>query len=272
MRKLLTIILVISTALNSFSQKHKTEFKPSDFKFENGKLMYYVVYKGDTVGEFWDVYDAKMVTNQTHPEFFRGNMSMEDMHKRVKGMAITPDGMTTGSTPVLMQGKSLADGIPVGDGIPRDYGIIVAGRGLTFTHYNEIPDFDNQYDKIKKNKGTMFFLPVVYNKGKTIPNSIGRVDRVLINRLTPSNNSVPLAGKQQGIIIFYEKYSYPKVIDIVLGLNRNYKDGSVKSRTKHIFVLDGGPNYGAVSKRNASGKVVVTGTRDPGVNTNYLFC
>ena len=55
-----------------------------------------------------------------------------------------------------------------------------------------------------------------------------------------------------------------RILEIVLGLDRQGK-----SRTTHIYILDGGPTWGQWSKE-VNGKIEVEGTRDPSVVSNYL--
>jgi hypothetical protein len=258
------------------SQKYDTYLRESGYEFENHQQAWYVVHKGDTVGEFIPVWNVNLVTNQTEPHLFTKRMTMKMLHDSLKyGVAITPDGMTAASMPLRMEGKALANGVPCGDGKVYNYGIIIAHTkkvGLTFTHKKEIPDFQNQYDKVKRSKGTLFFLPAIYNKGSMNPSTKSTVDRILVNRITPRVSNDVLPGKQQGVIVFYKRYSYPKVMEIVFGLDRKYKNGSTKSSTKHVYVLDGGPNYGAVVKKNINGNVDVIGTRNSGVNSCYIVC
>jgi hypothetical protein len=274
MKNLVLILLTALPFLGMSQGKHRTQLKDSKLKFKNKESVWYVVYHGDTVGEFWPVWNVNLITNQTDPQLFSPNKKLEDIHRSLRSAAITPDGMTKGSTPALMEGKSLANGIPVGDGVVYDYGIIITHKnktdGLVFTHKREIRDFQNQYDKIKNNGGTMFFLPSIMRNGNVHPSTTKKVDRVLINRITPDKDSRPLKGRQQGVIVFYDDHTYPEVVDIVTGLDRKYRNGSTRSETRHIYVLDGGPSYGAVAREELDGTVTVIGTRTSGLNTNYL--
>jgi hypothetical protein len=58
--------------------------------------------------------------------------------------------------------------------------------------------------------------------------------------------------------------NYDQVREIILGLDR-----PGKSKTTHIYVLDGGPRWGQASKE-INGTIVTVGTSDPSMITNAL--
>jgi hypothetical protein len=63
--------------------------------------------------------------------------------------------------------------------------------------------------------------------------------------------------------------SYTDAIKVVTGLDRTNQQGSVISKTTHIYVLDGGSTWGQ-SCKEVNGITQLVGTRNPMVVTNYL--
>jgi len=158
-----------------------------------------------------------------------------------------------------MEGKSLSNGVECGDGVVYNYGIIVvssSGYNITFTHKKEILNFDSFYAKQKQLGTTVFFLPSIFRNGKSI-SSTATVDKVLIRRDTPD-------GSQIGVIMFDQLVDYNRVRKICIGLDRKGK-----SKTTHIYVLDGGPSWGQ-SVKTVNGNNVLMGIRNANVVTNYL--
>jgi hypothetical protein len=254
--------LVKPEALFSQEQIAPTYFARTNEKFKNGEFVYNLEDEsGKRIGEFWPIKGLNLITKETHPEAFEG--SIEEIQKKLGDkniVATAPDGMTGGSLGAYqMEGKSLANGVPCGDGEVKNYGIVTVENGfkINFTHKQEhLNDFDSFYESIKDKKGTLFFLPSIYRNGKFI-SSENKIDKVLIRRSVPD-------GEQIGAVFFDQMITYNEARQAILGLNR---DG--KSETTHVYVLDGGGQWGQ-SAKEVSGKVVVKGTRDDDVVTNYL--
>lgn len=236
----------------------RTHFEKTAEKFANGEYVYALKNEAnERLGEFWPVRDIQLVTKQLNPELFTQDLA--DMHKTFVAMGTAPDGMTTGPLGArIMQGKSLSNGEPCGDGVMYNYGIVaVEGSSIVFTHTQEhANDFDTFYDEVKNKKGTMFFLPSIFREGKYI-SSQNVVDKVLVRRDTPD-------GTQVGVVLFDTLISYDKARQEILGLDR-----SNKSATTHIYMLDGGGTWGQSSKE-VNGQVKKMGTRDLNEVTNYL--
>ncbi|MBP9802804.1 MAG: hypothetical protein KBD14_00650 [Candidatus Pacebacteria bacterium] len=254
---------------NKESLNKYTEFKPTREKFKNGEFVYSVESEGSRVGEFWPVKGINLVTKETDPQIFSGDLS--DINTNLKGVATAPDGMSAGSLGnYKMEGKSLSNGRECGDGNIPNYGIVLVKKGfdITFTHKKEILDFQNFYNEAKNNKNTLFFLPSIYRNGNFL-DSKNFIDKILIRRENPNN------ATQIGVILFDSPISGNDAREIVLGLDRNDQQGKSISKTTHIYVLDGGPNWGGSLKEvyrdnQKTPELIEKGTRDPEVVTNYL--
>ena len=271
MKKLLTSFSLLAVSIVSNAQH--TEFVKTTQQFRNKEYVYNVVVEGKKIGEFWPIKAINLVTKETlgNDSVLLNEYCIDTLQKRLGGVATTPDGMTTGSLgSYQLQGKALSHGVPCGDGIVYDYGIvIVSGNGwvIDFTHKREIKNFDSVYESYREKKSTLFFLPSIFRNGKSLP-STRTVDKVLIRRWVPNTDSTS-SGVQIGVIMFDEPTTYDDVCTSVLGLDRTYTDGTVRSKTTHIYVLDGGPAWGQAIKE-VNKKVVTIGTRNPAVVTNYL--
>jgi hypothetical protein len=242
-------------------------------QFLNREFVYQVVCssdtaKDDTIGEFWPIHGLNLVTNQTDSLYFAEHASISDIQGKLRGVATAPDGMTSGSQgKFLMEGRSLANGKPCGDGTEKDYGVVVVDRGnggmiseITFTHKRE-HNMDSLYRAVQARRGTLFYLPSVYRNGSGLYSS-NIIDKVLVRREVPG-------GVQIGVIIFNRMVTYVQAIEAITGLDRTTSSGKVISKTTHIYVLDGGPNYGQ-SCKEVNGSVQLVGTRNATVVTNYL--
>jgi len=235
-----------------------SQFIKTNEQFKNGKYVYNIESDGKIVGEFWPINAIDLVTKETNPELFKKSSS--EILEKLGGVATAPDGMTTGSFgSYKMEGKSLSSGRECGDGHVYNYGIVLVknGRDITFTHKQEIKDFDTFYEKQKEEENTLFFLPSLYRNGKYI-DSENVVDKVLIRR------DIPNSGEQIGVVIFNTMTSYNDAREILLGLNR-----TGKSETTHIYMLDGGPTWGEAVKE-VNGKKISVGTSNKNAVTNYL--
>lgn len=236
----------------------QTKFFKTDQKLINKEFVYDVVYNGNSVGEFIPVRYIELVTRETDPSAFRGNLS--DLHNNYQAVAVSPDGMTAD---FKLQGKCLSYGRECGDGIVYQYGIVVVeGSDIEFTHKDEIRDFDFFYDWHKMNQSTLFFLPVIYRTFQGQVFQLGgstKMEKVLIRRETYD-------GVQIGMIVFKELTSYDDIKAIVLGLDHG---GTKWAWTSHIYTLDGGGTYGQWTKE-VSGQVQTKGTREQKAVTNYL--
>jgi hypothetical protein len=262
--KLSGILTAGATVLKPFESLAKqervthTEFKDSGEVLGNKEKVYFLEANGRVVGEFWPIHTLNLVSRDIDPQAFQGEII--DIQRKLKGVATTPDGMTSGSYGFQMEGKCLANGMPCGNGEIKDYGIISLdhnGARPVFTHTRAIENFDDYYNKIKQNRGTLFFLPSVYREGKFI-DSTRVLDKVLIRRTTPN-------GDQIGVVIFNTAITYNQAREIILGLDR-----PGKSTTQNIYMLDGGPTWGQCIKEDINGNVSTIGTRDPAAVTNYL--
>jgi hypothetical protein len=254
MKKVFILVSLLILGLGLYSQ---TTLKPTSEQFKNKEFVHEVKFLGQRVGEFWPVKGLNLVTKETDPSVFTGNLSV--LHDSLRSVATAPDGMTQGYLGgYLMQGKSLSNGRPCGDGIVYDYGIVIVEKGfkITFTHKKEINNFDSLYNSLLLKKATMFFLPSIFRNGNYLPSS-NMIEKVLVRRST-------FKGEQIGIILFDYPISCENVTRVVLGLDRPNK-----SKTTHIYVLDGGPNWGQASKQ-INGTVVAVGTSDPYLVTNAL--
>ncbi len=265
MRSKIQIVINVTVALCFIviTATSQTTFVKTNEQFKNGELVYLVKNNGAVVGEFWPIHGMNLVTNQTDQVHFAPGTEVADIQSALRGVATAPDGMTTGSAGIYqMEGKSLSNGRPCGDGVSRDYGIVVVDNGfkITFTHARE-HDTDSLYRAVQARKGTLFYLPSVYRNGAGLY-SQSRIDKVLIRRQVPD-------GEQIGVIIFNRMVTYTEAITIVTGLDRTNQQGAVVSKTTHIYVLDGGPSWGQVCKE-INGSAQLVGTRDAAVVTNYL--
>ena len=262
--KKLIFIFILFTYFISFAQ---TNLKPTPEKFSNGESVYSVIYHGKNIGEFWPVHGINLVTKKTNPALFQENVDMVILHQKLGGVATAPDGMTSASIG-LTEGRCLVQGVECGTNETKDYGVVLVQHGyiITFTHARELRQFDTFYENQKKKGSTLFFLPSI--KRTDIHGEIHmlrhntKIQRLLVQRITPS-------GQQIGVIVFDDMTTYNQSIQIMDGLDRDYQNGSPKSRTKHIYVLDGGPAYGQCVKE-VNGKIKLVGTRKPGFNSNYL--
>ncbi len=247
-----------------------TEFKKTSEMFPNKEFVWGVESEGKRVGEFWPIHGINLVTKETDPELFEGEIA--DIQKELRGSATAPDGMTTGSVGSYeMQGKSLTKGIECGDGVVYNYGIVVVENGfnISFTHNKEIPNFDEYYENAKEEKKTLFFLPSIYRNGNFLA-SQNVIDKILIRRDVPDSKDPTKKKAQIGVILFDTLTTYDRAREIVLGLDREDQNTNQSiSKTTHIYVLDGGPKWGQAIKE-VNGKVETKGTRDKEVITNYL--
>lgn len=234
-------------------------------KFKNGECVWVVTHDSIKVGEFWPVTTSiNLVTKTTDPQLFDPALSLSKVQEMLGGVAMAPDGMTTGSVGTWnLEGKCLSNGRPCGDGSPRNYGVVVVlSNRITFTHFSEIADFDAYYEGIKKANGTLFFLPSILRNG-SYKQSSHTVDKVLIRRDTPG-------GPQIGVIVFDHLVTYDEAREIACGLDRTSpRTGNQISKTTHIYALDGGPNWGQ-SCKEVNGNTELVGTRNPAVVSNYL--
>jgi hypothetical protein len=253
---------------NTIEQIPKTALRQTSEKFKNGEYVYdFVKENGERVGEFWPIKGLNLITKQTDPQAFEG--TIEEIQEKLGDkniVATAPDGMTGGSLgSYKMEGKSLSNGRECGDGEIKNYGIVIVKNGfdITFTHKQEhLNDFDQLYNEVKSDQGTLLFLPSIYRNGKFLASN-AKIDKALVRREVPKTSSTP-KGEQLGIILFDSLITYDEAREKILGLNR---DG--KSFTTHIYMLDGGSNWGQ-SAKEVNGQVVTKGTRDPSVVTNYL--
>ncbi len=241
----------------------QTKFRKTTEQFKNHEFVWEVM-KNDTerVGEFWPIHALNLVTKKTDPEVFAGDIS--NLQKKLGSVATTPDGMTGGSFGTYeMQGKALSHGRPCGDGFVYDYGIVLVsmnGYKIMFTHTREFPVFDSLYTMAKEAEATLFFLPSLYRNGLYV-SSNKKVDKVLIRRQTFVKGKF---DEQVGVVLFDSPTTYDDARTTILGLDRQDK-----SKTTHIYVLDGGSAWGQSCKEvNDTTKVV--GNRNPDVVTNYL--
>lgn len=260
----LGVVAAVTPVTELFSQNTqekvaRTHFEQTSEKFSNGEYVYELKNEAqERLGEFWPIHDIKLVTKQINPEVFTENLA--DMHETFLALGTAPDGMTTGPFGArIMQGKSLANGEPCGDGTVYNYGIVIVDeKGINFTHAKEHQnDFDDLYNGVKEKKGTMFFLPSIFRNGAYI-SSQNVVDKVLVRRNTPG-------AVQIGVVIFDSLVSYDKAREAVTGLDRQGK-----SETTHIYMLDGGGTWGQSSKE-VNGQVKKIGTRNLEEVTNYLI-
>lgn len=238
----------------------QTKLQQTQEKFKNNEFVWEVLADDKRVGEFWPIHSLNLVTKDTDPQSFTATKDLRTLQTSLGAVATAPDGMTGGSIGAYkLQGKCLSHGRPCGDGFMYQYGIVCVspnGYSIQFTHANEIRNFDSLYSKYRTNGATLFFLPSIYRNGNSLP-SLKTVDKVLVRRETP-------LGEQIGVILFDQLTTYDRVREIILGLDRQGK-----SKTTHIYVLDGGKSWGQ-SCRETNGTFHLLGTRDPTVVTNYL--
>ena len=255
--------LFLLTLLAFSYTQYKTTFEATSQHFDNGQILWNVKHQGKTVGKFIPISAINLVTNQTDPQVF--SEGLPDLLEQLRGIATAPDGMTKaylGS--YVMEGKALSHGRPCGDGLVYDYGVVVVnsnGYGITFTHKREISNFDDYYQAIQAQKGTLFFLPSLFRNGKYLSSS-ATVDKVIVRRET-------FDGNQIGVILFDDLVTYDQAREIILGLDRTNNGSGRWSKTTHIYMLDGGSTWGQ-SAIKTNGTVTTLGSRDPSVVTNYL--
>ncbi len=286
-RKLLRNSLLVATGtmfgLNPLSAKTTeqemapgdTVLKKTNEQFENGEHVYSVEYQGGRVGEFWPIKLMHLVTKTTNPAIFQQGLT--DVVTELEGAGMLPDGMTKAAQGYKLQGRAISRGRETGDGTLPDYGLVIMdarGRVVKFTHkreYSSEADLQTELDNVKKTGGSAFFAPSMLRRdpgtGKILKlENNTMIDKVLIRRDTVS-------GPQIGAVVFDKLTSYAEAIAICQGMDR-----LGKSETTHVFVLDGGPSWGASVKRthnaaDSSSPFTATelGTRDPNVVTNYLM-
>lgn len=259
---------LFSQSQNTQEKIKRTEFVKTNEQFKNKEFVYKFVNEGgEQLGEFWPIHGINLVTKQTDPELFEGDIT--EIPQKLGGVATAPDGMTSGSLgSYIMEGKSLSNGRECGDGEIKNYGIIVVKKGfdITFTHKQEhLDDFDELYNKTKDEKGTLFFLPSIYRNNKFLP-STNMIDKVIIRREVPKGSGTTEKVQQIGVILFNNMITVDDARTAILGLDRG--DGTI-SKTTHIYVLDGGNSWGQ-SAKEVNGEVKIKGDRDPTVVTNYL--
>lgn len=246
----------------------RTELVKTSEKFLNDEFVHNFINENkEKIGEFWPIHGINLVPRDTFPQAFEGEI--EDVQRKLgdKGVVATvPDGMTSGSVGSWkMEGKALAGGIPCGDGLVKNYGIVIVKNGfnITFTHKLEHEnDFDSLYESVKRDGDTLFFLPSIYRNGKFL-SSTKTLDKALVRRTVPVTDTTP-KGEQIAVILFDKLTTYDDARKAILGLNRQGK-----SETTHIYYLDGGATWGQSCKQ-VNGQIQVKGTRDPSAVTNYL--
>lgn len=271
MKKLFISFLVLASYV--CTAQH-TEFVKTDQKFRNGEYVYNVVTDGKKVGEFWPIQRMSLETRETlGSDSLLNQQPLPALLIQCNGVAAVPGSMSTDvSGTYQMEGKSLSGGIPCGDDYVYEYGIVIVSkdrRCSNFTHSLEktMQNFDSVYASYQQKGSTLFFLPSIFRNG-IYRSKKTKVDKVLIRRWVPNTDTLS-SGEQIGVILFDKPTTYDNVRTTVVGLDRNYTDGTVRSKTTHIYVLDGGDRWGQ-SVKKVNGKVVTIGTREPGVNTNYL--
>ena len=249
--------LLVPIALFGQISPYATHMEKTNEQFRNGEFVWKVIYQNDYVGQFIPVKGINLVTKKTDPEVFRGDLAT--IHKKLGGVATSPDGMTASAVGYPMEGRALASGHECGDGKVHNYGLVIVCDGfhITFSHKKEIADFNSFYEQERKDSSTVFFLPVILRNGDMIDSNTSYAEKVLIRRDTPS-------GPQIGMMVFNDIYSYHRILEIVLGFDRQGK-----SETTHIYILDGGPTWGQWTKE-VNGKIEVEGTRDKDLVSNYL--
>ncbi len=105
---------------------------PTGEKLSNHEDVWNVVVNGTRVGEFLPVHSITLVT-KNEPSLFNG--SVEVVMNRFNGTAITPGGMTSDTTGVWqLEGQSLSSGKPCGDGIIRNYGLLLISKDSRKAH------------------------------------------------------------------------------------------------------------------------------------------
>lgn len=259
MRNVLILLGVLLINI-SFSFSQKSFFVKTDEVFKNGKFVWSLEFDGNRVGEFWPINAINLITKTTNESLFDSDKTLLNLLSEIEGVATAPDGMTTGHFGSrVMEGKSLANGVPCGDGVVYNYGIILVennGYGITFTHKQEIEDYTSFYETHKNLNNTIFFLPSIYRNGKYI-SSNSNLDKVIVRRETYD-------GVQIGVIIFDDLLSYNEAREIILELDR-----PGRSKTTHIYMLDGGGIWGQAAK-HINGNIKTIGRRNPEEVTNYL--
>lgn len=254
--KKLTLIAMLYCTSTVFAQ---TQFTQTNERFKNGQFVYALLNNNIHVGEFWPISGLDLVTRQTDPNAFTG--SIEEIQKKLGGVATAPDGMTGGSFGAYqLQGRCLKNGIPCGDGFEYDYGLILVspnGYKISFRHKRDFDNFDSLYNALQDSKSSLFFLPSIYRNGSYL-RSQKTIDKVFVRRET-------YAGEQIGVILFDTMVTYDEARMLILGLDR--PNGA--SKTTHIYVLDGGSSWGQ-SCKEVNNSIQVIGTRDASVITNYL--
>jgi hypothetical protein len=255
MKKLITFLPLVFTMI---TQAQTTLEKTSE-QFKNKEFVWNVNNNGHKVGQFWPIHGLNLVTKDTDPQSFNGTTDITTIQRNLAAVATAPDGMTGGSVGnYQLQGKCLSHGRSCGDGFVYQYGVVCVssnGYSIRFTHASD-DDFDSLYNKCKNNNATLFFLPSVYRNGAYL-SSEKTIDKVLVRRETPS-------GEQIGVVLFDQMITYNRARGIILGLDR-----ASKSKTTHVYVLDGGGIWGQSSKET-NGITQTIGTRDPKSVTNYL--
>lgn len=258
----ITACILAVSALVAQQTSLVTTLVPTTEKFKNGELVYQVNHYGAPIGQFWPVNGINLVTRQTDPILFTKNL--DSLQLMLRGVATAPDGMTSGSHgSYTMEGRSLSWGRPCGDGLEKDYGIVIVDKGfhISFTHKREHSNMDSLYWAVQARSGTLFYLPSIYRNGAHV-SSQKMLDKVIVCRNAQ--------GRQQvAVIIFNQLVTYDQARTIVLGLDRAPTKTSSGSTTTHIYMLDGGSNWGQACKE-VNGKSELVGTRNPNVVTNYL--
>ena len=259
MKKIINLCLFVASIYSTNAQS--TAFEKTDEKFDNNEFVWQVKFNDIKIGEFWPVHGIEFLP-KGHTDY-NVKSELPVLQKKLRAIAIVPGSMTgniASTNYYFIEGKSISKGNPCSsDGIVHDCGIIVVDEieKISFRHAQEFQNFDSLYSKVKESKNTLFFLPSMYRNGNYL-SSNAMIDKVLIRRTVPD-------GEQIGVIIFDKLTTYDQVREIVLGLDRDNR-----SKTTHIYVLDGGPIWGQCLK-HVNDKNVVIGTRDVNVITNYLI-
>lgn len=269
----------------------KSWLTATDQVFKNGERVYRLHVRAadgteKPVGEWWPVKNGmNLLTHRSHPAIFADvgrARTYQEIFDEIGGVALAPDGLTTGSASFQLQGDTVVDGVRYSspEKFP-DYGIVrlIHGkREVEFTHKREVLAGGSGTDEDAKMeaffaaevaaKNTTFFLPSIKRGANAGKGSAPKVHRALVRRTTPT-------GAQIGLTIFDDVQSYDDTLRILGGLDRVGADGKTASETTHIFFTDGGPIWGQVARLTTDAahpvaRVETIGTADYTKLTNFI--
>ncbi|HMQ11465.1 MAG TPA: hypothetical protein PKC21_00135 [Oligoflexia bacterium] len=245
--------------------------KKTEQQFKNGTFIHEIIKGEEIMGEWWPVNAIDLVTKESHPDLFAKG-DLETIINDFGGIAVAPDGMTSGASPGKLEGKALIDGVLYdGDHTDPQYGIVLLeenGTKITFTHKDEVleafDDMDAFFAEYEGNENaTIFYTPSIKRGDKELNNDT-MIHRALVRRVNADDE------QEVAMAILKKPIKNKEMIALMNGLNTKDDEGKILTQTTHIYYTDGGNNYGQAARLDADAKVTLVGERNPDLVTNYL--